>query len=242
MLCKKCVFIFYCVHLAFTGNAQERNVPFFTTKNYYSIEGGVAYPYFQARNTNSSLSSQTYQYTFDDLTFNYGSYIGIGYGHDFGEKVSLKLGASCMFSKFSKFNVHYEVFTNSGNKKLKDYYGPAHYYNLGGMFPIGLGYKFNNTVTINAGVFIFKPFFDREYWKFEYDEFFPPRHGSYYRFYKNFRSDWRSGLHGRVTVLYKERDWQQTRFLLEYFHSLSDGNFYNRERWIRVGLEKRFYQ
>lgn len=238
------LFIFLIMPTRMVG--QNRNTPYQTTKNYTSWQLGLVYPFLINSPPDCPHCSETVQYSFSDFHLNYGLHAGVGVGHSFNRTLGIQLAPFIEYSHFSTFTVQYDRFIIPQHSNqpipLSQWIGPAHYYHIGIGCPMDFLFRINDQFELAVGGFVMKPFLDREYWDYTIEEYHPPRHSSGSYAYKNFRSEWRGGLHGKLSLKVNEREWIQKRIELEYYYSFERVNFYSRESWIMLSFKKIFFQ
>ena len=224
---------------------QERVIPFFTTKNFITYRIGFGYPFFSNGSKFSEFASASGEYDFFDRSINYSFHGGFGFGHSFGRNFSIAISPYLMYSKFAEAGFHYESRTAMQKSILRTHEGYFHNYHLGFLFPLEFNFKIKENWDFAVGVFILKPVMDRVISNFsetDYRQSPPKVYNSIHRDYKNKRSDPRGGAHCQFSFLLSERDWQQKRINIEYYHSFTKANFEVYEKWIMVAFKKVFYK
>lgn len=221
-----------------TSFGQNRDVPFYTTKNFLSYKLGVGYPLFSR-----SADNPAYVYSFSDKTFNYAISGGLELGHFFGKNFSIGIAPSFMYTNFSKFNFHYANYQWS--YLAKELYGTARLSHWSILIPVNFAFLISDNLDVSTGFFFLKPIVDRLHsngiWTdYSYD---PPKVlQDLERNYKNRRSFFRGGLHFQVSYLIKARDWKQKKINIEYYHSFTQASYNAYEKWLMISFKKVFYK
>jgi|GEM_PF-6271910 len=252
----KLLVIISCFIFPLVAEGQNRNTPFRTSKNFFSYELGVAYPFYEKNSYyfNYKNGKVEDQYTFSKRGINYGLHAGVGYGHFFGKIFSMTIAVSLMYSKFASADFHAESYTPDDLALIKEMNGSLHFSHLSFVFPLDFNFRVSKTIEMTLGVFILDPKIDHEYFVqsgYQYLGNFaghyyiinpPKKINEYERDYKNYRSFARGGIHGQVSLQVGERDWRQKKILVEYYYSLTTTDYEIHEQWIRIGFSKIFFQ
>jgi hypothetical protein len=234
---------------------QGTSTSFRTTNNYTSIRYGLGYPFFSEGNYSSDFSETSQSYKFFNKGLNYSIHGGIGLGHFFGKKFSISVSPLLIYSKFVKTDYHFEYRTTKQQALIGERNGYFFYSNLSVLFPIEFRFPLNENINLSGGVFMFKPIFDREFDDYSGIDYLrrnfngnyvsnhpPVEYTPFRKVNKNFSSYYRSGVHIQLSFRLKEKDWQQNRVNIEYYHSLETGNMGAFEKWILVSFRKIFFQ
>lgn len=242
---KTWLFLFlFLLTLPLVSFGQNRNTPFSTTKNFISYRFGAGYPFFRDKDVIPKYASAYQLYEFSNVGFNYAFYGGFGLGHSFGKLFSLGVSPLLMYSKFASTGFHSQYISNPGQTLVSENIGNFHYNHFSLLVPLEFKFKIQKDFDVSFGVFVLKPFSDFEYKEYTVIDhrYHPPKTYPFTKSYKNRRSYYRSGLHGQLSFLLNERDWQKKRIKLEYYHALTSANNQIYERWILVSFEKVFYK
>ncbi|HZV71247.1 MAG TPA: hypothetical protein VFG10_16950 [Saprospiraceae bacterium] len=245
--------LLFCIN-PFLSHGQKRNTPFSTTKNFTSIRLGLTYPFFTEGNYKSEYAIESYNYQFSNKNLNYGFLGGIGVGHYFGPRFSMDLSLLLTYSRFTKTVFHFERTTNPEHDLIFEEDGNFHFSHLSLLIPLNFNFRINSFLHFGTGVFIMRPLLDNEFNQSSAIQYLEYRHGHYFTFHpplvhhthissnNNYNKYWRQGFHVQLSYLLKEKDWQQKRINIEYYHSLTRANFNVFEKWIVVSFKKIFYQ
>ncbi|MEP6793644.1 MAG: hypothetical protein ABJB16_04910 [Saprospiraceae bacterium] len=237
------LFLIYTSLLSF---GQKRNVPFSTTKNFITRRIGLVFPFLDQDDKSYNISNQS---------IGYGLNAGFEFGHSFSPRFSGSFSVLLMYLKFSDTDIHIEYMPYGENFIARELNGNFHYYNFGALIPIDFNFEIDDKLTFTLGLYIQKPFLDRQYSTLSEIEYYhrssigqyfkyntPLMHSPFDRVYKNWRSDPRAGVHLQYSFLLKAKDWEQKRINVEYYHSFIKPDFEVYEQWFQLTYRKVMFQ